>query len=64
MSKYLYDISYTDSREGDLRRVEIIAEDEGDALDEAMEDYYFGKLIDIDERYELDDQRINESDDE
>ncbi len=33
---------------GDLRRTEVIAEDEGEALDIAMdEDYYFGKLIDI-----------------
>ena len=53
MSKYLYEVSYTDSREGDLRRVEIIASDEGEALDEAMEDYYFGKLVDLDELYEI-----------
>ena len=53
MSKYLYEISYTDSREGDLRRVEVIACDEGDALDEAMEDYYFSKLVDMNELYEV-----------
>jgi len=53
MCKYLYEVSYTDSREGDLRRVEVIACDEGAALEEALEDYYFGKLIGIDERYEV-----------
>lgn len=53
MRKYLYTISYTDSREGDLRRAEVVACDEGEALEEAMEDYYFGKLVDIDEAYEV-----------
>lgn len=42
-----YVITYTDNRVGDLRITEVQAEDESGALDEAMEDYYFGKLIEL-----------------
>ena len=48
MGKYV--VTYTDSREGELRKTEVEAEDTGEALEIAMEeDYYFGKLIEIEE---------------
>jgi hypothetical protein len=52
MPLYVYNISYTDSREGDLRRTTEIGEDEAEAVDKAMDDYYFGKLIDVDKQDE------------
>lgn len=44
-----FKITYFDNREGDLVRVYIGADNEEIALEEAQEDYYFGKLVDIEE---------------
>lgn len=46
VTKYVYEISYTDNKCGDLVRTKVVAESEGDAFDiAAQDDYYFGKLV-------------------
>lgn len=45
MTYYTYEVKYTDSREGYMVTVEVTARSKSDALDEAMNDYYFGTLI-------------------
>lgn len=52
-TKYLFEVRYSDSRQGDLRVVEVEATDEGDAFNQASEDYYFGRLISIDKWHEV-----------
>lgn len=47
ITKNLYTVEYRDSRMGDLRETEVLAEDEGEALDIAQEDYYYGSLLSI-----------------
>ena len=46
-----YEVLYLDNKDGTtLMTADVDAEDEGEALDIAMEeDYYFGKLIEINE---------------
>ena len=54
MKKYLYEVSYLDSRDSHLRTTEVIAESEGEAFELASEDdYYFGRLVSIDQQYEI-----------
>jgi hypothetical protein len=48
MKKFI--IEYRDSREGNLRKTEIIAKDSSLALYQAQnDDYYFGQLLSIEE---------------
>lgn len=42
-----YDVAYLEGEFGRMVTVTVCAEDEGEALETAQEDYYFGKLIHI-----------------
>ena len=44
-----WEVRYFDNREGELRVIEVEAEDWGEAFDAAAEDYYFGQLISCEE---------------
>lgn len=46
-TEYVFEASYTDSREGDLRRTTVIAKDEDEAWWLVADDYYFGSMISL-----------------
>jgi hypothetical protein len=58
---FVYEIEYSSSGYHSHNfTAEVIAKDEGEALDIAMGDYYFGKLISMRECYEASDAQRKE----
>ena len=53
MELFVFEVCYLDSREGDSRTTDVVAQDEGEALEIVMnEDYYYWKTISVDMEHE------------
>jgi len=48
-----YRVSYLDSKDGSLQTIDVLATNEEAALEEAQEDYYYGKLVEITGGYKI-----------